>query len=118
VRRAIPFDDEHDATEAERVRWRLSQFGADSYRAVEFRPFNPSLTVWGPHHRDVHAHGIQAVDAVDPIALDWRLAFQLQPETSSSCRAEATRDYAQVLAKVPALFGSCSIVSTHCTAAW
>src|SRR5688572_1026439 len=47
---------------------------------VELGQLEPSVAVWGPHHRDVRPDSLEPNDAIHPAALDRCLAFQLESE--------------------------------------
>src|SRR2546423_5905605 len=70
-------DGEHDAPNAKRVRWCVLRLSSDRRRRVELGQLNPTVAVWGPHHRDFGSNVLEPNDLVHPTSLDWRLALQL-----------------------------------------
>ncbi len=49
-------------------------------RRVVLGQLEPSVAVWGAHHRDVRSDSLEPNEAIHRAALDCRLAFQLQSE--------------------------------------
>lgn len=68
---------EHDATYAQGVRWCALRLSSDRRRPVELAQLNPTVAVWGPHHRDFGSNVLESNDLVHPTPLDCRLALQL-----------------------------------------
>src|SRR6266542_1593704 len=68
---------EHDATYAQGVRWCALRLSSDRRRRVELGQLNPTVAVWGPHHRNLGSNVLEPNELVHPTSLDWRLALQL-----------------------------------------
>jgi hypothetical protein len=49
-------------------------------RGVELHQLEPPVAVGRLHHRGVHPNALEPDNAVDPFALDRRLALQLEPK--------------------------------------
>src|SRR3954465_4383769 len=69
---------EHDPADAERVHRRIFWLGPDGRRSVELVQLNPPVAVRGPHRGDGGSNAVESDEGVDRLALDDRLAFELQ----------------------------------------
>ncbi len=70
----------HDAPEAQRVRWCDRRFDLNQFWIAKLRQLKPVVPIWGPHHHYVDLDIFESVDAVDPRAIDRRLAFERHAE--------------------------------------
>jgi hypothetical protein len=70
-----------------RVRRRAFRLGSHRRRRVEFRQFNPAVSVRGPHRGDVGTDVVEPDDLIHPRALDPGLAFQLHTESTKNALA-------------------------------
>ncbi len=53
---------------------------------MELDQLEPSVAVWGTHHRDVRPSSLEPNDAIHPAALVRCLAFQLESELNEERR--------------------------------
>ena len=73
-------DREHDAADAQRVHRRVFWLGPHRRRRVELVQLDPPVAIRGPHRGDGGSDAVEPDEAVDRLALDDRLALELQTE--------------------------------------
>src|SRR5262249_17886186 len=78
-------DGEHDAAYAQRVHWCVLRLSSDRRRRVELVQLEPTVTVRGPHHRNLASNVLESNDTVHPTPLDGRLALQLHTKFHKEC---------------------------------
>src|SRR5215470_1736549 len=78
-------DGEHDATYAQRVHWCVLRLSSDRRRRVELVQLKPTVTVRGPHHRNLASNILQPNDTVHPTPLHGHLALQLHTKFDKEC---------------------------------